>query len=475
MPATRSPFPLHFFKKRARSRNRLGLISASSYLPGLVLLPTFSWACDHLGRRVAAAIGCVLIIVGSIVGAVAKNEGTLIAGRCIVGTATSLAILACNLLLNEILHPRLRSVGSAFFLAGYYIGSTTSAWITYGIVASNWTSEWSWRLPTLLQALGPVVVLIGLLIVPESPRWLIAHGKRDKAHMILAAHHANGDLDDPLVCHEMVEIEEALAREKRDKAGIRTFFATKGNRHRLVILVTVALGSQCNGVSLFSYYLAPVMRTIGITSPTQQLGINGGLNIFNLFWACFGALTCERFGRRTLWIYATVGMVLCYAALIGLSAGYADKGTAGLGYGVIVFIFLCFGCYDVAWTPLSYSYPTEVLPYSLRASGMAAFVWLQYAAVVFNQWVNPVALDAAGWKWYFFFFVVLLILLALILWKFPETKGLSLEEVSLIFDDNNGGRSLREKKEAVDAEFKIGSKETDVRHIEDGEKDAESV
>ena len=96
--------------------NRLGIISASSYLPSLVLLPFYSLACDYFGRRPAAIVGSVGLVGGAILGALATNEGMLIAGRAIVGVFGSLIALATNLLCNEILHPRLRSVGAAFFL-----------------------------------------------------------------------------------------------------------------------------------------------------------------------------------------------------------------------------------------------------------------------------------------------------------------------------------------------------------------------
>lgn len=125
-------------------------------------------------------------------------------------------------------------------------------------------------------------------------------------------------MDDPLVLKEIDEIEEAIEREKVNKQGFSAFLSTPGNRHRLIIICTVACGSQTNGVSLFSYYLSPVLNNIGVTSAAQQTAINGGLNIYNLFLALFGALTCEKFGRRPLWIYATAGMLLSYSALIGL-------------------------------------------------------------------------------------------------------------------------------------------------------------
>ncbi|GAA5854758.1 hypothetical protein JCM5353_007620, partial [Sporobolomyces roseus] len=449
---------------------RLGLASASAYLPALVLLPLFSYLCDKIGRRYSASIGAVFVIGGAILGALAKSEGMLIAGRILVGTPGSLLLLGSNLLLNEILHPRLRSIGGALFLSFYYVGSCVSAWVGYAVVDEA-LGDWSWRLLALLQCIGPIFFLIGMIfVVPESPRWLIDRGRKEEAHAMLAKYHANGSMDDPFVLKEMEEIEDAIEREKINRQGFRSFLSTPGNRHRLLIICVVACGSQTNGVSLFSYYLTPVLNTIGVSRAKDQTMVNGILNIYNLILALFGALTCERFGRRKLWIYATGGMLVAYTILIALSASYAKSQSTGMSYGVIVMIFLAFGCYDVAWTPLSFSYSTEILPYSLRASGMALFVWLQNATQTFNQFVNPIGLEAISWKYYFLFWSILIALLITIIWKFPETKGRSLEEVALIFD---GDRALGNAA-ATEPELEKGFPKSSVEHVEDSNKDKAS-
>ncbi|BGP40506.1 hypothetical protein JCM10449v2_004468 [Rhodotorula kratochvilovae] len=463
------------------SGNRLGLISASSYLPSLVLLPFYSLACDYFGRRPVAFAGSILLIGGAILGALATNEGMLIAGRAIVGVAGSLVALATNLLCNEVLHPRLRSVGAAFFLVFYYTGAIVSSWVAYGVILNEWTSDWSWRLPTLLQALGPTVIAVGAFFIPESPRWLLARGHREKAIRVLADHHANGDENDALVQHELEEIEEALAREKREKTGFRTFLSTKGNRHRFLIVLTTGTGSQANGVAVFSYYLAPALRLVGVTSALQQTGINAGMAIYNLGLAIVGAALVERVGRRPLWLASTAGMLVSYVCLIGLSAGFAQSANKSMGLATVAFMFLCYGCYDIAWTPLAFSYTTEILPYSLRASGMALFVWCQNAALSLNQWINPIGLEAIGWKYYFIFMATLIMYLVLIWFLFVETKGLALEEISLLFDHNEAGGlagGLKAKKEAADAQVKMGNKQRDIAHLEHKDtesKDAESV
>ncbi|GAA5990719.1 hypothetical protein JCM10908_003204 [Rhodotorula pacifica] len=454
--------------------NRLGIISAVSYLPSLIMLPGFSLMCDYWGRRMTALAGCIFVVVGAVIGAVAKNEGMLIAGRAIVGPAGSLVALATNLLCNEVLHPRFRSVGSAFFLVFYYIGSIASSLVTFGVVAGKWEGEWSWRLPTLLQALGPLVIMALLPFLPESPRFLIARGQREKALRVLAHHHANDKEDDALVLFEMDEIETAMARERVNKQGFASFLKTKGNRHRLLILLTSATGSQGSGNAVISYYLTPVLRLAGITDPVQQTGLNLGLQVFNLLMAGGGAALVERLGRRPLWMISTGSMLLCFAGLLGTSAGFDTTGKASVGFASVAFIFLTYGAYDIAWTPLAYSYVTEILPYSMRASGMSFFIWVQNATLCANQWINPIGLEAIGWKFYFVFIATLIFFNIMIYFYFIETKGLSLEEVALLFD-GNAGTTLEQKKEAADAQIKLDRKQRETQHLEEVDTEKESV
>ncbi|BGP39733.1 hypothetical protein JCM10449v2_003684 [Rhodotorula kratochvilovae] len=434
--------------------NTLGLISASSYLPTLVLSPVYSILADRLGRRYCAMIGGVGIVVGALVGAFANSLGMLIAGRAIVGTAGFVMIMGSNLLLNEILHPRLRAIGGAFFLCFYYVGSATSAWVTFGVVAAEWTDDWGWRLPTLLQALGPAIVAIGSYFVPESPRWLVAKGKRESAHRVLASQHANGKMDDLLVLQELADIEDALERERGEKVGLRSFFKTPGNRQRLVILLTTSVGAQLNGASVFSYYLAPVLRLVGITKPRDQTAINGGLAIWNLCASMTGAIIINKMGRRKLWLTSTIGMLLAYSALIGCSAGFAKTQDEKMGIATVAFIFIT----------LPYPYTTEILPYSMRASGLALFVWLKNATLCFTQWVNPIGLAAGGWN-YFLFFGTLSALVVIIYFWFVETRGLSLEEIPTLFGEtvasahSAGGEGSYTPQEEDDKEGGKGSEE----------------
>jgi MFS family permease len=116
------------------------------------------------------------------------------------------------------------------------------------------------------------------------------------------------------------------------------------------------------------------------------------------------------------------------------SALYSATGSAPAGYAVIVFLFLFLGGYVIGLTPIPILYVNEIWPSHLRTKGTSVFWVSQAISVTFNQFVNPVALGKIAWKYYLVYIGVLVAVINFIFFYVPETKGLSLEQISGTFD-----------------------------------------
>jgi len=135
----------------------------------------------------------------------------------VVGLGSGINGIASPLLITELAHPNERGKITATYNTFYYFGSTIAAWTTYGTLQIP--SNWSWRLPSLLQVAPSAFQLCFLWFLPESPRFLISKDRQEEAMEVMAKYHANGNIHDEVIMFEFAEIKEALKEEKINSKG----------------------------------------------------------------------------------------------------------------------------------------------------------------------------------------------------------------------------------------------------------------
>lgn len=163
---------------------------------------------------------------------------------------TTQASLGAPILIIEIAFPTHRAPVTSIFNTGWGFGSIIAAWTKYGTFRIANTG--SWCLPSLLQAFTAVIQLIFIWWVPESPRWLIDHGREEEARAILVKYHCNGDENGPLVNFEFNEICAAIQAEKDNakSSSLKELFTTRPNFRRLRVYMALAIEGQWSGSSV---------------------------------------------------------------------------------------------------------------------------------------------------------------------------------------------------------------------------------
>ncbi|GFF31272.1 lactose permease [Aspergillus udagawae] len=412
---------------------KLGWINAISLLGSGVASPGAAWVSNRFGRKPGIYGVYIFLILGSVLQTASPNATAFLLARLSIGVASALFGNAAPLLINEIAHPRHRGLLNSLFMTGWYVGGSVSAWVIFAV--RTYSSSWSWRLPSLLQALLPVVALPGLLLAPESPRWLISQGREDEAYAILMRYHAAGRRSS-LVDAEFQEIRATIRAEQDAHRGASyaEMISTPGNRHRLIISLSLGFFAQWVGNGVISYYLALILDTVGVTTVRDQTLISACLQMWNLLFAIVGSLLIDRFGRRPLFLSSAVIMLVSYVLVTALSGSFAMTRHAATGGAVIPFLFIFFAGYGIALTPLLTAYPCEIWSFRLRSRGLAVTWMSTVCASFFNIFVNPIALEAIAWKYYLIFVAVLLLFGATAYFLYPETKGYTLEQIAVIFD-----------------------------------------
>ncbi|PYH68538.1 sugar transporter [Aspergillus vadensis CBS 113365] len=413
---------------------KLGWLNAIYWLGCGIGYPSASWIANRYGRKPGVYLGYVFLTLGCALQTAAPNATAFMLARLFLGGASALFGNAVPLLINEVAYPSHRSIFNSLFMSGWYVGGTVAAWVVFS--SRTYSSSWAWRLPSVLQALVPVVGLPGFLLAPESPRWLISVGRNEEARAILTRYHAAGDESSPLVAYEFSEITSTIQAEQEahSSGSYLEMVKTPGNRWRLMISITLGLFAQWTGNGVISYYLSLILDSIGITTVRDQTLISACLQMWDLIFAVLGAFLIDNFGRRRMFLSSAGIMFVSYVLVTALSGSFQTTNNAATGGAVIPFLFIYFSGYCIALTPFLTSYPCEIWPYRLRSRGLTVTWVATIIGMFFNTFVNPIALDAIGWRYYIVFIVVLVLFAVTAFFFYPETKGYSLEQVAVIFD-----------------------------------------
>lgn len=420
--------------------DRLGALSAAPIFGCISIFFIAPWLCDRFGRKFVIGVGQTLVLVGAILQGVSNSYGFFFASRFIIGLGSGIATVGSPTLISELAYPTHREICTFAYNICWYLGALIAAVVTY--FTRNIDSSYSWRIPSYLQGAFPLVQVAYLFLIPESPRYLVAKGKLDKAEDVLMKNHV-GNSTDPrdldFVQFELREIQAGLEAEKTAGANAKylDFWARKSYRKRFFLVVFTATIMQLSGNGLVSYYLNKVLNSIGITSTERQLLINICLMLFNLVVSFVACCVSGFFRRRTLFITCVVGMLVCYIVWTALSAVNQQRNfeEKGLGNGVLAMIFLYYMFYDIGANGLPFLYITEILPYSHRSKGINIFQFWMQVVLVFNSFVNPIAMDAIEWKYYIVYCCVLAVECVVVILFYPETSGRTLEEVAEVFGD----------------------------------------
>ncbi|KAH6982523.1 general substrate transporter, partial [Ilyonectria destructans] len=329
-----------------------------------------------------------------------------------------------------------------------YAGSILAAGVTLGTY--NWTTHWSWRLPTMLQILPSLFTIAFIWFVPESPRWLISKDRHDEALQILIKYHAEGDESSTFVAAEFFQIRETLRKEKEASTNPwKDLVSTKANRHRVFVAICVGFFTQWSGNGLISYYLAKILALVGITARSTQNQLNVGINCWNLVTALCSSWMAGWVLRRRQLMTAYIGMTTLFACYTACSGVYAEDGSnKSAAIAVVALIFLFNACYNLM-QPFQYLYIGEIFPFILRSKGIAVMQMSVRVASVFNQFINPIGMENIGWKFFLAYVVWLVIETTIVYFFFPETQGPSLEEMALVMEGDKAAVEVVSSKAAA--------------------------
>ena len=401
---------------------------------GIICGSPFLAFSDVIGRRGINFTGNAFVVLASFLQCFAPSLPMFMAGRFLLGFGSG--IMSSPQYIAEVAPVHLRGRMVGIFGACFQVGAMAMNGILLGLAGR--TDNWSWKLPFLLEAIFPAIVCLTIYsLTPESPRFLVLRGKKEAAKKMIAQYHTiTGEIDQPIVHAVVQQIEDSLEHETssfRDFWDYRVFF-TKAVRYRLLVLFLYSIFQSWNGGGIIAYYLVPALKTIGITEQHQQLGINFGLTATYFVFTTCGAFLVDIFKRRTLIFAGLISFIILQTCATITSWQYnvsPSSVTAGLTI-TWIFLFQVFSSLLIA--TMHNLYPVEILSVALRAKGMGLYGLIQGGAGAAQQYGISIGIEKLGYKIWCVFIIYNMVQLVLSYFIFPETFGLTLEEVDAVFE-----------------------------------------
>ncbi|KAF2762229.1 general substrate transporter [Pseudovirgaria hyperparasitica] len=389
---------------------------------------------ERLGRRKCIMMGCVIMTAGAVVEVTSRKLAQLMTGLVVAGFGNGFNTSTIPVWLSELANFNKRGQGIAVTSVINIFGVMVAYWVDYGM--SFVPSDAQFRFPLSLQILFALITLAGISVLPESPRWLIAHGRSAEARHILWAVEKNARSmteQDESITAKVEEIHLTVEEERKaSKSGSYISMLHNGPQrflYRTMLGVGGHFIQQFAGINLISWYIPVIFQqSVGLSRNTSLL-----LSGFNGLAYCLCAIIpipiIDRVGRRKLMLFALVGQGACMAVLSGT---VADGGkAAGIVSIVMLFLFNFFfaiGCSSIPWL-----WPAEYSPLAIRtrvASLCTAASWLFTFLIVE---VMPISIKNIGWRTYLYFCIFNFISIPFVYFFYPETQNLSLEQIDRLF------------------------------------------
>ena len=366
---------------------------------------------DKLGRRQTLRWIAVLYLISAVGAALAPVWVPFMLFRFLGGLGVGASSVTAPLYISEIspAHSRGKLVGLFQFNIVFGI---LVAYLSNYLLAN--VGEHSWRLMLGVQAVPAVAFLLFLFRVPESPRWLLLHGRLDEGREVLR-----------IIGPETVEADVAAILTAQSQAGqhSESLWATQ-YRTPVLLAVAFAFFNQVSGINAIIYYAPRIFEMTGLGQGAALLS-SAGIGLVNFGFTLLGVNVIDRFGRRKLMLVGSLGLI----ATLGLVARafYTEQFN---GYTVPVLLFVYIGFFAFSQGAVIWVFISEIFPNAVRAKGQAlgsSTHWVMATVIAFTF---PYFAEHLGGGHTFAFFCAMMVLqLGFVLRFMPETKGSSLEQV----------------------------------------------
>lgn len=395
-----------------------GILVSSVLIGAVIGAATNGILADVFGRKKIIMATAVIFITGSILCGLAPNIYVLIASRILVGLAVGIVNFVVPLYLSEVSPKSLRGT----LVSLYQWAITAGILFSYFINAAFAQAVYNWRWMLMAGILPGAVLLVGMLFMGDTPRWLVSKNRDEEAKRVLKKIEPDTDVD-----AEIKQIKDTINAES---GGAKSNFRfKKWMIMPFVVGIGIMFAQICTGINTIIYYAPTIFKTAGFDSNLNAIYATTGIGVVNFLMTIVAVFFTDRLGRKPLLYFGLTGVML---SLFALGSAFAFEGVLGanlkwVAVGSLVTYIICFA---MSLGPIGWIIVSEVFPLKIRGLAMSICTVANFAFNFFVVGSFPILMHRIGGAYTFWGFAAVSFLCIVFVYFFvPETKGISLEQI----------------------------------------------
>ncbi|KAI5204990.1 hypothetical protein AUEXF2481DRAFT_215712 [Aureobasidium subglaciale EXF-2481] len=414
-----------------------GIVSVY-YLGAIVGCFVGGWAADRIGRINGLFFAAIFALIGGALQAATQSADFIIVARVVTGLGTGALTGITPVLVSEVSSADHRGGFLGYVFIANYLGISVAYWLDFGLsFVDNGDSAVRWRFLLAFQCLPALLLLAGIKMLPDSPRYLASVGRNDEARDVLER--VRGGHNSAAVEQEFNEI-VAMAEDTKPASPIEfikiILGLNKGGHlgRRAWLCIWLQIMASWTGITAVTAYSPVLLRQAGY-SEIKQNGLAGGLNTIGIVGTIISAQIVDRLGRRKCLMYGAAGLFL--VNLIAASLYEASRSNPSIASSIapaaVTMLFLFNLVYASTWGTVAFLIPTEIFPSRMRAQGNGFGITGWAIGVGMTVLVNPIMFGNIQSRTYFLFAGLNFIWIFIVYLIYPETSNRSLESIEAMF------------------------------------------
>ncbi|CAM9000725.1 unnamed protein product [Rhodiola kirilowii] len=409
----------------------LTLFTSSLYLAALCSSIVASTVTRKFGRKLSMFFGGIFFCAGAILNGFASAVWMLIVGRILLGFGIGFANQSVPLYLSEMAPYKYRGALNIGFQLSITIGILVANVLNYFF--DKIKGGWGWRLSLGGAVVPALIITIGSIVLPDTPNSLIERGKHEHAKKQLKRIRGVKDVED-----EFQDLVAASEESKKVEHPWRNLLQRK-YRPQLAMAILIPFFQQFTGINVIMFYAPVLFKTIGFGGSASLMSavITGAVNVGATLVSIYGV---DKWGRRALFLEGGAQMLISQIAVtiaIALKFGVSgEPGELPKWYAIVVVLFICIyvAAFAWSWGPLGWLVPSEIFPLEIRSAAQSINVSVNmiFTFLIAQVFLNMLCHLKFGLFLFFAFWVIIMTIF--IAFFLPETKGIPIEEMTMVWE-----------------------------------------